>query len=162
VNSPRSRQIGALVLALGILALGVFFFKGVFDIRVLPSYARVGPRFFPFVVSIGLIICGILLALQAWLGKTPEPQEEENVDIHAPVNVFAIAILSMALLLNVFLMERLGFILSSTLLFFAATLAFGSRQYLRNALWGLGLAVLVFFVFTRFLNLNLPSGILPW
>ena len=161
MNPPKSRQIGALVVALGILALGLFFLKGVFDIRILPTYARVGPRFFPLVVSIGLIICGIVLGIQAYLGKTPEPQEEENVDIHAPISLSAIFILGFALFLDIMLIERLGFILSSAILFVGATIAFGDRHYLKNSLWGLGLAVFIYLIFTRLLNLNLPEGLIP-
>jgi putative tricarboxylic transport membrane protein len=161
--SPRSKPIviGGLLVALGIIALGIFFLVGAFNIRVLATYARVGPRFFPFVVSLGLLVCGTLLAIQALRGIKIEPQEE-NVDTDAPVNVKSMLILVIAFIFNFFLMKRLGFILTSTLLFFMATLAFGNRQYVRNALWGFGLSLLIFIVFTRFLSLNLPSGILSF
>lgn len=159
--SPKSRQVGGLLLALGIIALGIFFLKGVFDIRILPSYARVGPRFFPLVVSIGLLICGAFLAVQAWLGQAPEPQEEENVDLDAPISLSSMIILGLALFLYILLLERLGFILSSALLFVGSTLAFGDRQYLKNSLWGLGIAFFIYFMITRLLNLNLPEGLIP-
>jgi putative tricarboxylic transport membrane protein len=161
---PRSKSIaiGGLLVSLGIIALGIFFLVGVFNIRVLATYARVGPRFFPLVVSIGLLACGTLLAIQALRGIRIEPQEEENVDIHALVNLRAIWILLIAFVLNFFLMRPLGFILSSTLLFFGATVAFGNRQYLKNTLWGLGLSLLIFILFTRLLQLNLPEGVLSF
>jgi putative tricarboxylic transport membrane protein len=42
----------------------------------------------------------------------------------------------------------------------AVTYAFGSRQYLRNLVIAILLAVLVYIGFTRGLNLQLPPGVL--
>jgi len=160
--APRSsrRPVGDLLVALGVLGLGVFFTVGASIITVLPSYARIGPRFFPLVVAAGLLVCGLLLLFGALHGEVAPPEGGEDVDVHAPTDLRALLVLSAALLLDVLLIERLGFVLASTLLFWGTALGFGSRHYLRDALVGLVLSVVVYLAFTRLLDLNLPPGVL--
>jgi putative tricarboxylic transport membrane protein len=161
-SSPRRVAVADLIFALGVLAFGTFFLVGVFSIRVLPSYANIGPRFFPFVVSVGLLLCGSFLLMRALLGKQAQPQQEENVDVTAKPNWRALAFLAGFLLLHLLLIERLGFIVASSLLFWGVAFSFGSKGYLRDTLIAIILSTLVYFVFTRLLNLNLPEGILPF
>jgi len=47
---------GELVLALAIVALGVFLLIGVSKIRLGAGYDRIGPRFFPYAVAAGLLL----------------------------------------------------------------------------------------------------------
>ncbi len=152
---------GDLLFALGVLALGAYFAFGAFDIRVLPNYARVGPRFFPLLVSFGLLLCGALLSVQALRGQAALPEEAEDVDADAPSDWRAVAWLCAALLLDVLLIRRLGFVLASTALFWLAAVGFGSRQHLRTVLIGFILALLVYLAFTQLLDLTLPQGVLP-
>ena len=158
-STPRV-AVADLIFSLGVLALGVFFLVGVFNIRVLPSYANIGPRFFPFVVSLGLLLCGFILLVRALTGKAAQLQQEENVDVTAKPNWRSLAFLAGFLLLHLFLIERAGFIVASSLLFWGVSYSFGSRRYWRDGIVAVLLSALVYFVFTRFLNLNLPEGIL--
>lgn len=50
---------GEAWVALGVVGLGLFFLVGSLNIRVQPSYATIGPRFFPTTVGLGLIACGL-------------------------------------------------------------------------------------------------------
>lgn len=151
---------GDALIALGVLALGGFFAYGAFQISVTQSYARVGPRFFPFVVAAGLLGCGALLLVQVLRGQVAVPEAGEDVDAAAPSDKRAVLLIAAGLVLNVFLMERVGFVLASALLFWVIALAFGSRHWLRDPLLGLGLALVVYLAFTRLLDLNLPAGLL--
>ena len=152
---------GDVIIALGTLVLGTYFIIGAFNIRVLSSYARVGPRFFPFLVASGLLLCGALLLIGALRGERALPEGGEDVDVTAPADWWAVLIVSAALLADILLIERLGFVLASTILFWGVAFGFGSRRYLRDALVGLILAAMVYGVFTRLLDLNLPTGVLP-
>lgn len=153
---------GDLLFALGVLALGGYFALGAFDIRVLPGYARIGPRFFPLVVALGLLVCGALLLIQALRGKAAPPEATEDADSSAPTDWRAPLLLSLALLADILLMRRLGFVLASTLLFWLAAVAFGNRTHLRTLLVGFALASGVYLAFTRLLDLRLPQGVLPF
>ena len=58
------------------------------------------------------------------------------------------------------LVERLGFVPSSVLLFIAVARSFGSRRWVLNAVVGLVLAAFIFAVFNYGLGLTLPPGVL--
>jgi putative tricarboxylic transport membrane protein len=153
--------IGDLLMALAVLALGGWFLKGAFAVRLLTGYDRIGPRFFPLLVAGGLLLCGVLLLIQALRGRRAPLEPTEEMDVRAPADWPAVAILAAALVIDIVLIERLGFVLSSTLLFWGVAFGFGSRHYLRDALSGLALALAAYLTFTRLLDLNLPAGLLP-
>jgi putative tricarboxylic transport membrane protein len=161
-RSKRRRILwGEFVFGLGMGALGAYFAFGAFNIRLLPSYSRIGPRFFPLLVAFGLLLCAVLLLLQALRGKAAPPEAAEDADITAPTDWLAVAMLGAALLVDILLIERLGFVVASTLLFWGVAFAFGSRNYLRDAGVGLALSLAVYLAFTRLLDLSLPAGIVP-
>ena len=58
------------------------------------------------------------------------------------------------------LIERAGFIVASTVAFFGVSFAFGAKNVPKNLLVSLIFSLIVYFSFTRGLNVNLPSGIL--
>ena len=153
--------LGDLGMSLGVIAMGIFFLVGAFDIGGLGGYSQIGPRFFPFLVAAGLLLCGVLLLVQALRGKAAPAEESEDVDPAARVDWWPVALLGVALVADILLIEIIGFVLSSALLFWGAAFGFGSRHYLRDALIGLMLASVVYLAFTRLLDLNLPAGILP-
>ena len=162
--APQGRSLpwGDLFVALGVLGLGVYFALGAAAIRVLPSYARIGPRFFPYLVAAGLLLCGALLVVQALRGHAAEPEGGEDVDARARTEWARVGLLALALLLDLLLIERLGFVLASTILFWGVALGFGDRRWVLTPLIGFGLASLVYLAFTRLLDLNLPAGALPF
>ena len=152
--------LGDLLVSLGVLGLGGYFVYGALQINVAQTYARVGPRFFPFLVAFGLLLCGVLLLIQALRGQTAPPEEAEDADVNAPVDYRAVGIIAGALVLYVLLLETAGFIVASAVLFWGVAVAFGSRAWFRDPLVGLVLALVVFEAFTRLLGLRLPAGIL--
>lgn len=148
---------GELLLALGVLALAAFLLAGAFTIRVWPGYAHIGPRFFPFLVSGGLAACGAALLLQA---LRREPAGTGKGPGSGGARWPPMVGIGVALALQVWLMERAGFVLASTLLFWGVAFSFGSRRYLRDGLIGFCLALGVYLAFTRLLDLKLPGGLL--
>ncbi len=149
---------GDLLISLGVMGLGGYFVYGALQINVAQTYARVGPRFFPFLVAFGLLLCGALLLMQALRGQTAEPEEAEDADADAPIDYRAVGTIAAALVLYVLVLKIAGFILASAVLFWGVALAFGSRAWLRDPLVGLALALVVFEAFTRLLGLRLPAG----
>jgi putative tricarboxylic transport membrane protein len=140
-------------MAVGILGLGLFFLFGAWAITVLPSYARIGPRFFPYIVGSGLVGAGLLLLWQAV--RAPKHAVPE-----VPEDWAAVSWITAGLVLNVALMEWAGYILATTILFILAARGLGSRRYLTGALAGFILALTTHLAFTRLLDLRLPAGFL--
>ena len=70
----------------------------------------------------------------------------------------AVGFVSGGLLLQMLLLERVGWIVATTLMFLAATLAFRERRVLVSLLIGLALTVATFVIFNYGLGLGLPTG----
>ena len=58
------------------------------------------------------------------------------------------------------LIERAGFVVATTVVFFGVSFAFGARNIFKILIISVIFSAIVYFSFTRGLNVNLPSGIL--
>jgi putative tricarboxylic transport membrane protein len=161
VFPPSRGAIPELLLAAGVTAFGVLVVYETTKIRVVPIYAKVGPRIIPYIVGAGLIILGVWLAAEVLMGRTAKPSEEsEDADVSLPTDWVTVGLLAVSLAVYLYLIERAGFIIASSLLFYGAAFAMGSRRYLRDAIVAIIISVTVFYVFTAGLDLRLPHGLL--
>lgn len=166
------RAAAEIILGLGIAALGAFVLYESQAIRVIPIYAKVGPKDIPILVGAILALLGLALAWQGWRAK-PAPQLDPPMVMDAPgskldapgtggvaadwIPVVAIAI---GLIQQILLFEFLGFVPTAAILFFCVAFGFGSRRYLRDAIIAIALAVVAYVGFVHALGLHLPAGIL--
>jgi putative tricarboxylic transport membrane protein len=158
-TSSRRVDLGAVLLAAAAVALGLAMIWQTTQIRITPAYSTVGPRVLPFIVAGGLVLIGLWLAVEALTGRAPASGEaSEDVDPTLPTDWRALALLATALVGYVLLIEPLGFVLSSGLLFVGAAFAMGSRRPLRDVAIGLLMAALLYAAFTRGLGIRLPAG----
>ena len=146
--------IAEVLVGLGVAAIGVFIAVETSRITVAPIYAKVGPGVIPYLVAGGLILLGLLFAGSAVRRQAAAAQSAEASDWRPLV------IISVGLILQMLLIERAGFIIASAVLFFCVAFAFGSRNYLRDGIIAILLAIVVYIGFTRGLNLPLPAGVL--
>jgi putative tricarboxylic transport membrane protein len=153
-----------LVLAIGVVALGGLVLWKTGEIRITPMNARIGPRVIPYVVGSGLVVAGVWYVIELLLGRGSSPsrgEEGEDVDLSEPTDWRTIGFIAAALLAYLLLIERAGFIVASSVLFFVAAFGMGSRRLARDAVIAVALSVAVFLIFTRGLSLRLPEGIVP-
>jgi putative tricarboxylic transport membrane protein len=144
------------LLALGVIALGLLALYETTQIPVSPMYAQVGPTAVAYLASALLIGLGGLLMVQSVSGRwVSDPEEGE-----AAFDLRGLGWLLLGLLLNVGLIDPLGFIPASTLLFACTARAFGSRRPLRDALIGLVLSSIAYFGFAELLGINIGAGLL--
>jgi putative tricarboxylic transport membrane protein len=141
-----------LVLALAVIAAGVSLLLGAFRIGAGAGYDRIGPRFFPYVVATGLVGLGGCYAVSMWWSRRPSAEDEPT----SPVNWVAFGYLTASFLLQVVILEPVGFVLASTLQFWLVTQAFGSRTRGRDAVVAVVVALTVYLAFSRGLGLTLP------
>lgn len=144
-----------IVVALAAVGLGVFVLAASFFIELGAGYDRIGPRFFPYLVAAGLILSGSFLAREALRREVPLTR-----DVRFQTSWSALGTLTLGLVSSVILLERAGFILTATVLFWLVARAFESRRPWRDGVVGLLLSVTVYLVFTRGLGLALPRGVL--
>jgi putative tricarboxylic transport membrane protein len=151
-DGSRRADLGSLLIAGALAALGLFMLWETWTIPVQVTYARVGPRVFPVLVASGLILNALWVAFEAW--RAPEPASAGEPPVYWP----ALGWVSAGLLLEAALLERIGFPLSAALLFVLTARGFASTSLVRDAAIGLALALLAWLGFTYGLGLTLPAG----
>ena len=153
-NNHRDSKAGiAAGLALVILALIIAYSTS--QMKIAPTYAKVGPQVFPYLAAAALGLTGLF-----FLYQTATRQHDRIIADTDQTDWRAIAFISAGFLFEILLIEPLGFVLASSVLFVAVAFAFGSRRYLRDVITALVLSTIAYLVFTRLLNLQLPAGIL--
>ena len=154
---------GQLAVAVGLLLASACMAWGATHISSDAGYAGVGPNFLPWVATLALAVCGLLLFWQAWRGafdNMPEPSGAPHGDLHALAWVVG------GIAANATLIERLGFIASCGLCFALAVrglrMSEGKpggawHQSMKDLLIGFAIAAPVFWLFTKVLAVNLPA-----
>jgi putative tricarboxylic transport membrane protein len=145
-----------LSLAFGIVSLGVLMLAGVFRIGAGAGYDRIGPRFFPSVVATGLVVLGGWYAVSMWRnsrrGFDLPPEGTKTL----PLNWRALGYLTLSFILCVAVLERVGFVVASSIQVWLVTRAFESRSPVRDAVVAVVVVTAVYLAFSRGLGLALP------
>lgn len=149
---------GQVAVSAGVLAIGACILWGSFYLPTGGGYAQVGPGVTPRVVGSILLVVGGFLMREAFTGGFRGVDEE--AEVHLPMDWVAFAWITGGIFAYGLLVERLGFIIASVILFVMVARSFGSRRWLLNAGVGVALASLIFAVFNYGLGLMLPAGIL--
>ena len=149
-------HLGEMLISFALIALGSFVVFETRSIAETQGYAQIGPRLFPYIIGVGLTLCGAVLGWHALTGGWRNiPLDQEG---HGAPDWLAFFIISAGIVLHMVVIGWAGFIIASTLLFVLIARGFGSRRLVRDALIAVALAAVVFFVFTSGLGLKLPSG----
>jgi putative tricarboxylic transport membrane protein len=153
MTTGRSLRLGEAALGAGVLALGLFVAIETALLKIAASHAAVGPKLFPYLIAGGLIVIGALLLAEALRGAIAH---EGGLELDWP----AVGLISLGLIVQLAVLDYVGWIPATTLLFMAVARAFGSRRPAVDALLGLVLNGLVFVIFNYGLDLTLPGGML--
>nr|WP_309098894.1 tripartite tricarboxylate transporter TctB family protein [Fredinandcohnia onubensis] len=133
-------SIGYLVLAFG-----------------LPEYpyVPVDSDAIPITLGFILLFLSILLYFQKdnhLQGKTKIPNSENRV---------ILTVLGFVLLF-IILLEFLGFILTTAIFIFGNSWFLGYKKWKSNVIVSLAIPLVIYFLFSKFLQISLPQGILPF
>lgn len=142
-----------LAIGLGFIALAGLVAWDAAHLQVPPTYARVGPQVFPYIIASGMALVGLWLVWEA---------VRHPIRVHVPpvTDWKAVVMIGVALAAQYFLLKPVGFVLSALILFLTIAFAFGSRKYARDVVVGLVLALLAYVGFRHGLGIGLPEGIL--
>jgi putative tricarboxylic transport membrane protein len=146
-------------VAAAVALLGLLLLQGAKSIDFGAGYDRIGPRFFPYVVAIGLLVLSVLVCVDAIVRHR---HLAESGDSRAPeaIDWRSLALLGAALLLNILILEPAGFIIASTAHFWLVCRTFKSRRPIRDVIVASLLSLAVYYAFSRGLGLSLPGGML--
>lgn len=160
-TGPESKQSdpAQYVLALVLGAVGIWT---LIDARRLNVGFGdpIGPRVFPYVIGSGMIVLAVLLAVATRLGDVPEGEEGEDVDLTKPADWVTVGKLVAVLVLNMLLVNILGWAITGALLFAGCAWSLGSRTLLRDLIVGAVLSVSSWYFFYVALGIPVSPGIL--
>lgn len=151
------------LIGLGVIALAAVLGLGARSISSEAGYAGVGPNFMPWLVTAGLLLCGVWLLWEAATGglrNTEEPSGAARADWPA------VAWVAGAIVVNALLVTRIGFILSCALCFLLAVRGLrvaegrpggGLAATLKDAAVGLAISAPVYWMFSKGLSIHLPG-----
>ena len=120
----------------------------------------IGPRVFPYIIGTAMIILAVLLAAATARGDVPQAEEGEDVDLTTPPDWLTVGKLVAILVLNILLVNVLGWAITGALLFAGCAWALGSRTLVRDLIVGAVLAVASWYFFYVGLGVPLSPGIL--
>jgi putative tricarboxylic transport membrane protein len=157
MNTKQTISGAGLVIGLGLIAIASVIGFETMQMQVPPSYARVGPQIFPYIIAIGMAITGAHIAWKSYRGEDDVATETDDA---GPTDWKSIAIIMAGLIAHMNLLKPLGFVPAGLILFWSVAFAFGSRRYGRDIIVGLLLALFAYVGFTYGLGLQLPPGLL--
>ncbi|GLB69396.1 tripartite tricarboxylate transporter TctB family protein [Arthrobacter mangrovi] len=163
MNKLASRLKGRAELGLAALlgAVGVIVILDAASLTVPYSQADpVGPKTMPFIIGGLLLVCAVLLAINVLRGGQGEAEGGEDVDLSHPSDWRTVLPLVGAFVLNILLIDTVGWVISGALLFWGSAWALGSRRYVRDAIIAVVLSLGTFYGFYLGLGINLPAGLL--
>ena len=119
----------------------------------------VSPQTFPYMVAAFASLVGLGLIVDVLRGKTGVPDGSEPGDPYSPINWKTMGVVATAIGLHVILLETAGYVMAATVCFWGVAYAFGSRKILKDFVISAVFASIVYFAFSKGLNINLPSGV---
>jgi hypothetical protein len=142
--------------------LGLFL---VFKSMQHPVWSSFGPDegFFPFTIAILIIGLSLAIIIKSFILTRHQKKEEllEEKEIK-PVSIFRVSSYGAMMMLFGLLIERIGFLASSTL-FMIFILKFVERKgWKLTILVGLGTIIISYIIFVYFLRVHLPRGVIKW
>ena len=149
----------------GVVLLGLGLGVGAVGIPSAAGYAGVGPNFLPWLVSVALLLCGGFMVYEARTGGFRDMDDGAAADGEKPYWP-GFVWMSAGLLANAALITTIGFILSCALCFVMASRGLrnaagqpgpGVKSWVNDAVTGLLIAAPVYWMFTKFLAINLPG-----
>ena len=156
---PAGVDRSQYLLAAALLAVGVYT---IIDARGLNVGFGdpIGPRVFPYVIGTGMVVLSVLLAVATARGDVAESEPGEDIDLTTPPDWLTVAKLVGVLVLNLLLVNLLGWAITGALLFAGAAWALGSRTLVRDLLVGAVLSVSSWYFFYVGLGVSLTPGVL--
>lgn len=151
---------GELAFASSLLILGIVVFFDTRRMLVPPGSGTVGPQIFPYLVSGLVIIVALGIFVEIFRGNLGQPEGTEFGDTVDKTDYKRLLIVAGSMATYPLLIERAGFVAATTVAFFGVSFAFGAKNPVKNLLVSLIFSLIVYFSFTKGLNVNLPSGIM--
>lgn len=126
----------------------------------LPSYGytKVDADVIPNVLGWVLVV----LAIGLYFTRDSETEEQKKRRDIPMKEIFVLLAVAAFLLIYIMFLEALGFVLMTALFIFFCSWFLGYKKYITNVIVSIIFPVFMYLMFTEFLRVSLPQGILPF
>ncbi len=146
-----------IVVAGAVILLGAATLFGATRITVPLSSNVVGPRVFPYVVAVALMVSGAAVLFDAVRGRLGPPEGGEDVDPDATTDWVCLAKIALAFAVHIAVVDLVGWALAGALLFALVAWSLGA-PLARAAVAGLVIGFTAQILFVSALGVTLPAG----
>lgn len=140
--------------------LGIIVFWDTYRVEQPAFNLTISPKVFPYAIAVILMSLSAILIVKIIRGDIAVPEGLEPGEEVKPSDFKTFGLVLASLLSFLLLVERAGFVIAASITFFGITVAFGNKSHGRAAIFGTLFIAIVYFSFTRFLNVPLPAGII--
>jgi len=151
-------KISDAIFGAVLLLLGVAILVHVQSFPKIPGQ-QVGPGLMPGTLSVGLVVCGVLLVVSGWRKRATEPWTETADWMRSGRHLLAFVAIVGGVAAYVWLAQPLGFLVVGPVLLFAWFVILGVRP-LPAAAIAVVAALVIWFAFYKLLRVPLPWGVL--
>ena len=144
------------------LLLAVVYFYATEQIHTFEFGDPLGPKAFPRLLGVCLLVTAALLFTEMWRARKAQPQDkkEQPAGDKRYLLVVGAMVVWTAIYFRVFV--PLGYLLSTSIYLLALTVYFNRGKWTANVLTSVLFCVLSYVLFTKVLGVTLPRGVLPF
>lgn len=149
------------VIFICIIVVAAVYFYATSQIPTLEIGDPLGPKAFPRLLGIGLLITAALLFMEIWRArKTPPEETSEPSGDRRHLIVVGAVVACTAVYLAVFTL--LGYVIATSIYLVVLTAYFNRGKWTANILTSVLFCIGSYLMFTKLLGVSLPQGVLPF
>ncbi len=134
-----------------IFSAWIFWYAGEYSKAAIYYY---GPNFFPQILAVAMMICAIILILNALQGKSQETSD--RIQLKGFVRMVIAIVICIGYL---FLMQIVGFTMGTCVFLYVLMMFIGQKGLVKRITSSISVALIVWAIFRYFLVIPLPTGI---
>ena len=160
LNRVSQAGKGELAFAGSLFLISLVVYWDTHRLVIPDNNIAVSPRTFPYIVATALLISSIGVAIEVFRGRAATPEGVIPGEAFHRADLKTMGIIVASIGLHVFLLERTGYVISAAISFWGVAYAFGTKRMLRLGLISFIFALVVYYSFTTFLDIQLPKWII--
>jgi len=140
-----------------IIVFACAFIGGAFMIpETNTTFSAVGPRVFPILSGVGMLLCGLWLGWQTWQRQAAgfKFSDLDKADWRT------LGTTALVFLIYLLIFEPVGYLISTAVFMFVVARVLGSRAWLRDAIASVVTSGIIYYLFNGLLKVGLPKGLL--
>jgi putative tricarboxylic transport membrane protein len=163
MNANREERFASFVVA----AFSIAYFVGAFLIPVPPLKQQLGPDAFPKGIGVVMLILSAVYVIQQLRGGVKEDEGRAAIigaeeKVQGRINLKRIGFILVLMAFYAFVFERLGYAISTFVVFMAGVIYLDRRHLVRDGIVAVISSFVLYFVFTSVLRVQLPGGLLKF